>query len=394
MVDLTARQGKVKLASGKTVDGYSINGTSPGPPHRGNSWPARGGAPAQRVVKGGVALHWHGVDVPNAQDGVAGVTQDAVAVGEDYTYRWIAPDAGTYWYHSHQLSHEQVSGGLFGGIVIHPKAPTPASVTSSRSTHLYDGTSRPSTATRATYACPPSPASEFGSGMVNTDNGRRSRGPTCPLPVRAVDGFDVQRADEVNGQVDEPPGRRTCRPRAEGARRTAARCASSCWETRPGHWTSGQQGSLGQTAQGRARPSRLRSPARPSASTRPPGPQVRVLHRSRPGFLDGRPGLWWCVNGKLYPDMPMCRGPQGRRRTGAASPTTAGRAIRCTSTATTLSCSPETEEGATGSPWWFDSLEVKNDESLRHRLRCRQPRHLDGPLPQPQARHARVWSRI
>ena len=61
-------------------------------------------------VEGGVALHWHGVDVPNAQDGVAGVTQDAVKPGEDYTYRWVAPHAGTYWYHSHQLSHEQVVG--------------------------------------------------------------------------------------------------------------------------------------------------------------------------------------------------------------------------------------------------------------------------------------------
>ena len=42
-----------------------------------------------------MALHWHGVDVPNAQDGVAGVTQDAVERGQDYTYRWVAPDAGT-----------------------------------------------------------------------------------------------------------------------------------------------------------------------------------------------------------------------------------------------------------------------------------------------------------
>ena len=41
---------------------------------------------------------------------------------------------------------------------------------------------------------------------------------------------------------------------------------------------------------------------------------------------------------------------------------------------------------ATGSPWWFDSLEVRNGRDLRRRVRRRQPRHLDGPLPQPQAR--------
>ena len=65
-------------------------------------------------MPGGVALHWHGLDVPNAMDGVAGVTQDAVLVGGEYVYRFVAEQVGTYWYHSHQVSHEQVIGGLFG----------------------------------------------------------------------------------------------------------------------------------------------------------------------------------------------------------------------------------------------------------------------------------------
>ncbi len=46
--------------------------------------------------------------MPNAEDGVAGVTQDAVQRGEEYTYRFVADQAGSYWYHSHQVSHEQV----------------------------------------------------------------------------------------------------------------------------------------------------------------------------------------------------------------------------------------------------------------------------------------------
>ena len=67
-----------------------------------------------------MTLHWHGVDVPNAEDGVAGVTQDAVPVGGAHVYRFVAEDAGTYWYHSHQVSHEQVRGGLFGTLVVDP----------------------------------------------------------------------------------------------------------------------------------------------------------------------------------------------------------------------------------------------------------------------------------
>ena len=65
-------------------------------------------------VAAGITLHWHGVDVPNADDGVAGVTQDAVMIGQSFTYRFVADHAGTYWYHSHQTSNEQVSGGLLG----------------------------------------------------------------------------------------------------------------------------------------------------------------------------------------------------------------------------------------------------------------------------------------
>ena len=73
-------------------------------------------------VAEGVTLHWHGVDVPNAEDGVAGVTQDAVPPGGEHVYRFVVEDAGTYWYHSHQVSHEQVRKGLFGILVVHPAA--------------------------------------------------------------------------------------------------------------------------------------------------------------------------------------------------------------------------------------------------------------------------------
>jgi FtsP/CotA-like multicopper oxidase with cupredoxin domain len=68
-----------------------------------------------------VTIHWHGVPVPNSEDGVAGVTQDAVPPGESYTYQFKATVPGTYWYHSHQNSVEQVDKGLYGVFIVEPK---------------------------------------------------------------------------------------------------------------------------------------------------------------------------------------------------------------------------------------------------------------------------------
>lgn len=65
-------------------------------------------------------IHWHGVRVPNAEDGVAGMTQDAVAPGASYTYEFVATDPGTFWYHSHQDTGNQLPAGLFGALVVEP----------------------------------------------------------------------------------------------------------------------------------------------------------------------------------------------------------------------------------------------------------------------------------
>src|SRR5262249_14866358 len=117
---LAARKQRFKLASGRAIDGYTLNGQSPGPLITA----AVGQLVQVRLVNenvpDGVTLHWHGVDVPNADDGVAGVTQDAVMPGHDFVYRFVPARAGTFWYHSHQVSHEQVAGGLLGPLVIGP----------------------------------------------------------------------------------------------------------------------------------------------------------------------------------------------------------------------------------------------------------------------------------
>jgi FtsP/CotA-like multicopper oxidase with cupredoxin domain len=101
-VDLVAAQEKLTIG-GRSVPGYILNGTSPGP-----TITARQGQLVEvhvrnASVKAGIALHWHGYDVPAAMDGVAGVTQDEIPVGGEFTYRFLANQVGTYWYHSHHV---------------------------------------------------------------------------------------------------------------------------------------------------------------------------------------------------------------------------------------------------------------------------------------------------
>ena len=69
------------------------------------------------------AVHWHGIRLPNAMDGVAGLTQSAIKPGETFHYRFAPPDAGTYWYHSHVNAYEQVGRGLYGPLIIEEASP-------------------------------------------------------------------------------------------------------------------------------------------------------------------------------------------------------------------------------------------------------------------------------
>lgn len=65
------------------------------------------------------SVHWHGIRIANAMDGVPGLTQDAVPKGGTFDYDFVVPDAGTFWYHSHNKSVEQVARGLYGPLIVH-----------------------------------------------------------------------------------------------------------------------------------------------------------------------------------------------------------------------------------------------------------------------------------
>ena len=68
-------------------------------------------------------LHWHGLRIDNSMDGVPGVTQAAVKPKQSFSYTFTPPDAGTYWYHPHSRSWEQMERGLYGAIIVEESEP-------------------------------------------------------------------------------------------------------------------------------------------------------------------------------------------------------------------------------------------------------------------------------
>ena len=68
-------------------------------------------------------VHWHGIRIVNAMDGTPDVTQDVVPPGGEFLYDFVAPDAGTFWYHPHERAWEQMARGLYGALVVEETEP-------------------------------------------------------------------------------------------------------------------------------------------------------------------------------------------------------------------------------------------------------------------------------
>jgi FtsP/CotA-like multicopper oxidase with cupredoxin domain len=68
-------------------------------------------------------IHWHGLRIDNAMDGVPELTQKLVAPGDGFRYDFVAPDAGTYWYHPHNRTWEQLARGLYGALIVEEAEP-------------------------------------------------------------------------------------------------------------------------------------------------------------------------------------------------------------------------------------------------------------------------------
>jgi FtsP/CotA-like multicopper oxidase with cupredoxin domain len=122
---LIAQPGHAHLVGGSYPETavWAYNNKVPGPEIR-----VRQGGHLRVTVENRLAeettVHWHGVRVPNAMDGVPHLTQPPIAPGETFVYEFNVPDAGTYWYHPHQRSFEQVGRGLFGPLIVEEADPS------------------------------------------------------------------------------------------------------------------------------------------------------------------------------------------------------------------------------------------------------------------------------
>src|SRR5207237_4548355 len=101
---------------------WAYDAAVPGPVLR-----VRQGAPMEITVENGLSeettVHWHGTRLPNAMDGVPGLSQPPIRPGESFTYEFTPPDAGTFWYHPHADSLQQLGRGLAGALIIEEREP-------------------------------------------------------------------------------------------------------------------------------------------------------------------------------------------------------------------------------------------------------------------------------
>jgi FtsP/CotA-like multicopper oxidase with cupredoxin domain len=120
--DLTASIFRWETEPGKTVEAWGYNGVVPGPQIR-----VREGDRVRINFKNELpessVIHFHGLEVPNDQDGVPYITQPAVKPGATWTYEFRVTNSGSHMYHSHHNSAKQVALGLLGAFIVEPRAP-------------------------------------------------------------------------------------------------------------------------------------------------------------------------------------------------------------------------------------------------------------------------------
>jgi FtsP/CotA-like multicopper oxidase with cupredoxin domain len=115
--DLTISE-KIISPEGKRVTALAINDSIPGPTLRFRVGDTARIRVHNRLPKEDTLLHWHGLLLPNAQDGVPYLNTPPIPAGKFFDYEFPLTHAGTFWYHSHKGLQEQ--RGLYGAIVVEP----------------------------------------------------------------------------------------------------------------------------------------------------------------------------------------------------------------------------------------------------------------------------------
>jgi FtsP/CotA-like multicopper oxidase with cupredoxin domain len=367
---LTARAATITLPSGTAVDAWTFNGRLPGPELRVTEGDVVEVTLRNELPGVGVTLHWHGYDVPAGEDGVAGVTQDAVPPGGTFTYRFEAEDVGSYWYHSHEMSSEAVRRGLYGTLVVTPDRPEdPAETDITLAMHRFHtgavvlgGSDR-----RETRAVPAGRRVRL--RLVNTDNDahRVAVGGT-PYTVSAIDGRDLTGPTVLTAET-------TLRLPAGGRYDVEFTMPAGAV-----HIMVDGRNSAGLLLGGGA------IPAHPAGTDlditrygRPaPGPFGRfdkdytlVLDRLV-RFLDGVPGYAYTVNGGGYPDIPPLQVDRGDSvRTTVVNRGTESHPMHLHGHHVLVLS--RNGRPVTGSPLWLDTFDVLPGEVWRVAFRADNP---------------------
>ncbi|MFB6610367.1 multicopper oxidase family protein [Agromyces sp. NPDC056379] len=366
-VELVARAGTVDVPGGRSIEGYTVNGMSPGPEIRARQGDLVEVEFVNESVTDGATLHWHGIDVPNAADGVAGITQDAVPIGGRHVYRFEATDAGTYWYHSHQASHVQVERGLLGAIVIEPAAASGSSgddvaAEFTALLHVYGGQHTLNGRVGDSRVAA-EPGSTVRVRVINTDQGTAAVWAATPFRVVAIDGHEVNDPPAVEDRrvlvpaggradvaVQAPAEGDAVRLRVGGARSVVIGDPEASAPPDPRQPST----TLDLLAYG--------SPMPLSFDASAPDRSYDYVIARRFGIIDGRPGNFWTINGRMFPDVPMFEVSEGdvvvmhlRNDSGDVHPMHLhGHHVVVLS---------RDGVAAAGSPWVVDSLDVHPGES-------------------------------
>jgi FtsP/CotA-like multicopper oxidase with cupredoxin domain len=122
--EITAAETELPLISGSKLQVWAYNGQVPGPTLRirlGDTLRVH----LTNHLPQPTTIHWHGVRVPNGMDGVPHATQPPIEPGGTFTYEFTPKDAGTFWFHPHIRSSEQVERGLYGTLIVEDQKPAP-----------------------------------------------------------------------------------------------------------------------------------------------------------------------------------------------------------------------------------------------------------------------------
>ena len=108
----------------RATDVWAYDGMVPGPTLR-----VRQGQPVSILVENGLdqdtTVHWHGIRLPIAMDGVPGISQPPIQPGGRFVYTFTPPDAGTFWYHPHANTLQQLGRGLAGALIVEEPVSVP-----------------------------------------------------------------------------------------------------------------------------------------------------------------------------------------------------------------------------------------------------------------------------